>query len=449
MALSAMDLIADLRLTDGLVLWTAWVAGAAGFLLLLRRPDRLAVNAHGRGWIWRWAAVILLTVIGAAGIVAAVHWSLVYVFSVYPGELPTDVLAWTVPPVEALLLWLLHLRGTSWPRRVSRFAAVLGVLFLSAVQINAYFGLNRTVSDLLGTAVARVQPLEPALLRQTGTHPAVPLKGWEPLDGLPSEGLLRKATIPGVASGFSARDAYVYLPPAYSSVNRPQLPVLVLFSGQPGGPADWLSGGALRSQMDSYASRHGGISAIVIVVDPNGSESGNSLCMDSRIAQADTYLSSDVPRWISETLDVVPDHADWAVGGFSFGATCALQMATRHPDIYRSVIAFSSELEPALAKERQKTIDIAFAGDTAAFDRQTPLNVMKQGGLAGSVAYFGAGERDPEFRGYMEVLARGARSAGMTVEAKVVENTGHSWDTPATGMESALDFLSGRWGLQQ
>ena len=40
-----------------------------------------------------------------------------------------------------------------------------------------------------------------------------------------------------------------------------------------------------------------------------------------------------------------------------------MQMVTRHPDVYSAALAFSSEKEPALAKERGKTIQAAFGGD--------------------------------------------------------------------------------------
>ncbi len=102
------------------------------------------------------------------------------------------------------------------------------------------------------------------------------------------------------------------------------------------------------------------------------------MCLDSRIAQADTFLSQDVPAWIDQTLDVDPDHRQWAAGGFSFGGTCAVQMVTRHPEIYGSALAFSSEQEPAIAKEREKTIEASFGGDTEAFERLTPLRLMAE-----------------------------------------------------------------------
>lgn len=440
LALAGVDFIADVRLTDGPVFWTACLLAALAAAYLLWRPN----TPVARPW---WLTVLVCVAAGFA-VIGIVHWVLIDVFSTFPEDLPDEVLLWSVPAVSALLLMLFRLPRATWRQRGAGLTAFMLVLLLSAVQINAYFGLNRTVSDLMGTALARIPALEQDLMRQRGGRGTVPLQGWVPDGELPGEGELRKATIPGASSRLATREAYVYLPPAYFARNRPALPVLVLFSGQPGGPSDWLTGGALRTHLDDFASSHRGIAPVVVVADPNGSQSANTLCLDSRIAKADTYLAVDVPSWISATLDVDPDHRRWAAGGFSFGATCALQLATRHPQLFSSVLAFSSELEPALAKERQKTIDAAYDGDTAAFERQTPLAIMAQVRFDSSGAYFAAGERDPEFVGYMDTLAEAARKAGFSVEARRVQHAGHSWDTPSRGMADGLDFLAGRWGIQ-
>lgn len=448
LALTSVDFLADVHLTDGPVLWVAWAAGVLGAGWLLW--------ARGRGWMVSVGAALLLS----AGVVLAVHWLLMYVFLTLPEELPREVLAWFVAVVFALFLWVLRLwklrRRRSapagkpvWRTGSAATAAMLGVFLLGAVQINAYFGLNHTVSDVLGTAVARIEPLDPGLKRQPGASQPTALGAWHAPDGMPDSGILQKAAIPGSSSGLTTRDAYIYLPPAYQASPRPALPVLVLFSGQPGGPSDWLTGGALRSRMDRFATDHHGVAPVVVVVDPNGTAAANTLCMDSRIAKADTFLSHDVPQWIEQNLDVDPDHRQWAAGGFSFGATCAMQMGTRHPDIYAAVLAFSSEREPALAKERQKTIDAAFGGDVSAFDAQTPLNIMHERRFDGNAVYFGAGSRDPEFLGYMDELSRAARSSGFAVEARAVPNAGHSWETASRGLPPALDLMAQRWGISQ
>jgi S-formylglutathione hydrolase FrmB len=451
-----VDVIEDLRLVDGPVLWIAWSAGLAGMAYLLWQTLRRRGTARGTAPWLEGLLPVTCAVLLAAVLVAAAHWLLIYVYSVFPEELPADVLAWSVAAVAALLLWCARLWAT-WPRRTgSRTArstaaatgALLGVLLLSAGQINAYFGLNNTVSDLTGTAVARIQPLEAGLQRVAGAPAGTALSQWHPPDGLPDGGELRRAAIPGTVSGFQSRDAYIYLPPAYLASPRPALPVLVLFAGQPGAPSDWLTGGGLRSRMDRFADAHHGVAPVVVVVDPNGTPAGNTLCMDSRIAQADTFLSRDVPAWIDATLDVDPDRAHWAAGGFSFGATCAVQMVTRHPDVYSSALAFASEKEPALAKERDKTVAASFGGDTEAFDRQTPLNLMKERNYRGHAIFFGAGVRDPEFTGYMDLLSGAARTAGFDVAALSIPNAGHSWDTASRGLTAGLDFLAPRWGIQ-
>ncbi len=435
-----MDWVADIRLTDGPLYWTAWVLGCAAAVHLLWRPRALGHR--------RWFLQLAVALAAAAALIFLVHWILIYWASAFPEELPFDVLAWVFPAVAALLLVLLRISAESWRRRLLNGFALLAVVLLAAVQINAYFGLNRTVADLTGTALTRIPPLERELMRQPGSS-AQPVAGWKAASEIPPNGVLRTASIPGSSSGVKARDSYVYLPPAYFATNRPSLPVLVLVPGQPGGPADWLTGGSLPVRMDSFAAEHGGLAPVVVVVDPNGSQSANGLCMDSALAKADTYLSVDVPDWISATLDVNTDHRQWAMGGFSFGATCAVQMATRHPELYTGILAFASESEPALAKERHKTVDAAFDGDTAAFDAQVPLTLLRERQYPGSVAYFAAGAGDPEFVANLRTLETAARGAGFTVSSDVVEGTGHSWDVLTPGMANGLELLAAHWGWEQ
>lgn len=441
-----MDWLSDIRLTDGPLYGTVLVLGVGGVAYLLVPPGRASEGAVLR--IRAWSMRVLIAVAAAFLLVATVHWVMINVLTVFPEDIPNPVLLWFVPGIAAVILGILRLPRTSWAHYGKGFLAALMVVLLSTIQINAYFGLNRTVSDLLGTALARIPVLEQDLMRHSGESDGVPLQGWKPSGDLPAGGVLRKTSIPGTESGMSTRDAFIYFPPAYFAANRPSLPVLVLVAGQPGGPADWLTGGAIRGHMDSFAAAHGGVSPVVVIPDPNGSQSANTMCMDSRIAKADTYLSRDVPRWISSTLAVDTNHSHWAIGGFSFGGTCAVQMGTRHPDIYADVLAFSSEAEPAIAKERQKTIDAAFPGNPEEFTKQTPLEIMKHQRFESSGMYITAGQNDPEFVGNLRTLAAAAENAGFTVQAHEVEHTGHSWDTSSKRFADALQFLGNQWGLQ-
>ncbi|GGJ07760.1 alpha/beta hydrolase [Paenarthrobacter histidinolovorans] len=432
-----MDFLLDVSLVSGPFLWISIACGVAGAVYLLWRRKR------------SWVLTVLASLLVSVGLVILVHWILVDLMAVFSENLPFETVAWSVPAVAAVLLCAARFPRHPWKGRVLSALAMLGVILLSAVQVNLYFGLNNTVADLLGTAVARIQPLEQSLKRASNSAPGPLPAAWKAPDSMPTNGILRKAAIPGPVSGFNARDAYIYFPPAYQTTPRPVLPVLVLFSGQPGGPADWLTGGQLRAQMDRFAEAHQGISPVTVVVDPNGSGSANTMCMDSRIAPADTYLSKDVPAWISENLDVSTDPKQWAVGGFSFGGTCAVQMGTAHPDIFPSVLAFSAEREPALAKDRNKTIADSFDGDVSAFESRTPLTMMRERSFGGSGVYFAAGATDNEFTNYMHELAEAAGKAGFQTEEHSIRNAGHSWDAVVRGMPGGLDFLATRWGLRK
>ena len=253
--------------------------------------------------------------------------------------------------------------------------------------------------------------------------------------------------IPGTVSGFTARDAYIYLPAAYSSPSAPLLPVVVLVAGQPGGPNDWIVAGQLQTQLDQFAAAHDGLAPIAVVVDPNGPSDTITMCMDSNIAKADTYLSQDVPNWITAELGVDANHAHWAFGGFSYGGTCAIQMATRHTDLYPSFIDISGEREPAISADRGQTIQAAFGGDTAAFDALTPLTLLGERRYPDVWGYFSAGSNDSMFMASMNEVSAAAQKAGMTVKTQPVPNQGHSWAVPQAAILPALQWLSPRLGL--
>jgi len=122
--------------------------------------------------------------------------------------------------------------------------------------------------------------------------------------------------------------------------------------------------------MNDFAAAHNGIAPIVVSRDPLGSTTVDPLCANSSLGQLDTYLSKDVPAAIKQQLRVDPAPRHWAIGGFSYGGTCSIQLATNHPDIYPTFIDISGELEPTLGSHQQ-TVDTAFGGDRRRSPRST------------------------------------------------------------------------------
>lgn len=437
-----MGFVNSISLVGGWFPAGVWIVAVIGmlFLLLPRKQSK---------WLLRIAVMAIAAVL--ATLIA--HWLLVWVFYVLPEPMPGSVIAWGCVGSFAVLLGILGLRGTEPWRRLATPLAVASVVLLSAVQVNAYFGQYVNIGSLYDADASGLPTLSrndlrtPQELAKASNSKLPAIQGWNAPADMPKSGKFFENDIPGTVSGFSARNAVIYLPPAYLVAKRPQLPVLVMVAGQPGSPQRWIDAGDLGHIMNRFARSHHGLAPVVVVVDPNGSQDGNTMCMDSQIARAGTYLSVDVPKWIKTNLDVQTDTSRWAFGGFSFGGTCAIQLGTEHPAIYPNILDLSGQLEPALTANRTVTIKQSFGGDVAAFDARTPLALLGHNKYRNSFAYFSVGAADSHYGPQMDTLSAAAKAAGMTVVNAKVADVGHSWKAAKVGLADGLDVLANRMGL--
>jgi enterochelin esterase-like enzyme len=253
--------------------------------------------------------------------------------------------------------------------------------------------------------------------------------------------------IPGERSGFTARPAWVYLPPAFGSTPRAQLPVLILISGQPGNPRDWLDGGHVDKVMDDFARHHDGLAPIVVMPDGLGALMANPLCMDSRLGNAETYLAEDVPAWLITHLDVDPDPRHWAVGGYSYGGTCALQLGVRRPGRFATFLDISGQVEPTLGS-RASTVKEAFGGDAAAYARANPRDIMAAQRFPDTAALIVAGREDGEYGPQQKLIRTACEHAGMQVGFWELPGP-HNWEVWGAGLVVALPVMAGRMGLTE
>ncbi|AZI58362.1 alpha/beta fold hydrolase [Nakamurella antarctica] len=275
---------------------------------------------------------------------------------------------------------------------------------------------------------------------------------WVPPVDLPKAGTLTQVDIPGTTSGFAARQGWVYLPPAYLTANRPLLPVLMLIPGQPGDPRDWLNGGQAAATMDAYAAAHKGLAPIVVMPDPLGSTTANPLCADTAFGKSDTYLTQDVPAWISQHIQANPDTSLWAVGGFSFGGTCSVQLAAAHPKLFPTFLDISGQDAPTLGTKKE-TIDKAFAGDVEAYAKVNPIDLFDKAAASlatspyiGMVGLMGIGEADHTYGPELRKVRAAAESAGVKVATLQVAGA-HDWYVASAALSQAMPWLGGRMGL--
>jgi len=270
---------------------------------------------------------------------------------------------------------------------------------------------------------------------------------WHPPRGMPTTGAVYQVSIPGVRSGFAARPGYIYLPPAYLARPRPQLPVLVLLAGQPGDPRAWVDSGRIQAMMDDFAKRHDGLAPVVIMPDDLGSEFANPLCLNSRLGDVQTYLTVDVPDWVTSHLQVRPPAQGWAIGGFSEGGTCAIQLSTQAPRLYPFFVDISGQLEPTLGS-RQLTISKAFGGDAAAFARVDPIVVLARTRFPRNAGVFVGGANDRVYTPQQRTMYLAARHAGMNVTFMELPG-GHDWRVWRGGLEHNVAWLASRLGITE
>jgi enterochelin esterase-like enzyme len=335
-------------------------------------------------------------------------------------------------------------------------AAALVVLG-AAAQVNAYFAQFPTPRALFGLPPAgqvdftelRLSP-HPAHTSATvtaaGTGQALPLAArWRPPADLPAAGVVSTVVIPGPVSGFAARPAWVYLPPAALVRNPPALPVLILLPGQPGSPRDWIDAGHLPAMMDRYATAHRGLAPVVVMPDPLGSVLANPLCVDSRLGNAQSYLARDVPAWVRAHLPVNTDPRSWAIAGLSEGGTCSWQLAVNAPRTYPTFLDISGQAEPTLGS-RARTIAGAYGGDPAAFDRVNPAAVLTHRRFPATTGIIVVGSADRLYRPQARIVADLCRRAGIDVHYQEVPG-GHDWRVWSNGLATTLPLLAQRLQL--
>jgi S-formylglutathione hydrolase FrmB len=435
----------------GALLALAWlVAGRNAPKLGSLKGWARAENAGGAVSV-RWLAIgVPVIAVVAAAVITVLDWLLDNVWRPFPDLLPFTIVAWSWVALTALVLALVRqplLR--TWPRRAAAIAASVLVLATASNQVNVYFQAYPSLHALLAPWL---DP-SPVLTRTVAVREVVARPGqaldsvWRPPRTMPKTGAVYQVSIPGVRSGFKARPGYLYLPPAYLAKPRPQLPVLVLLAGQPGDPSAWVDSGGLEAMMDNFAKRHHGLAPVVVMPDDLGSEFANPMCLNSRLGQVQTYLTVDVPDWITSHLQVRPPGLGWAIGGLSSGGTCAIQLTTQAPRIYPFFLDISGQFAPTLGN-RQRTIGRAFGGDAAAFARVDPIVVLGHTRFPHNAGVFVGGASDRMYTPQQRKMYQAARHAGMNVRFMVLPGA-HDWRVWRAGLERNIGWLAGRLGITE
>ncbi|MFF7993802.1 alpha/beta hydrolase [Kitasatospora xanthocidica] len=426
----------DWPLTEGPIPHAVTVAGWAALFAL-------AVGRDRSWWRFRLPAALLTAAALSLLLDAVVDgW-----WHPFPEGTPEYVGWWIAIALLGFCLVGYRFRLLAWRRRGIALGLSGLVLLMAASEINIGFGQFPSGRVMLAPWLTKTDGLVPTKAGQTLAAPAdkVLEEVWQPPADLPEKGTVSVVPIPGLRSGFKARDAYVYLPPAYQANPRPLLPVVVMITGQPGVPGDWVLSAQINEAMDAFAAEHHGLAPIVVMPDQLGSTWANTLCLDSKIAKTQTYLAVDVPNWIHQNLQTATGRKAWAVGGASMGGTCALQLGVNAPDVYGTVLDMSGQEEPTLGT-REQTVKAAFGGDGKKFDAVDPVQVMARKKFPDTSVALVVGETDGEFRPQMEKVYQAVQGAGMKAKFELMPG-GHGWVVFRPGIAQQVPWLAQQTGL--
>ncbi|WP_125616239.1 alpha/beta hydrolase [Specibacter cremeus] len=440
-----MTNLEQLSIVDGPAPYILYTLAAAAFLWLVLGPRR---------YMLRWVPAVAVV----SALAGVLFWYLAEdVWNLWGEPLPLRIYVFAAIAVAAVALLvpkMISLRR-AWTRIAAVPVAAVVVLACSGL-VNQAFEYYPTVGSLFGNTGVKIKSLAEFRAEQQATGaghgappPAATAVTWVPPLNMPAHGDVLNVNIPGTISHEVSSSAYVYLPPAYLATPRAaNLPVLVLIHGVPGGTIDWLRGGQINQFMDGYAAAHHGLAPIVVMPDAGARWSANPpACMDSKEGKAGTYLARDVPDWIKATFDVgTRSPRQWAVGGFSYGGTCAMTLAMNHPEAYPTFIDSSGEDRPTVAAGHAAMLSRYFNNDARAFSKQNALDVMKTRKYPGTAGIITVGSSDRYYRPQGVKVYDAMRRDGIHVTLQDAPG-GHAWPAWRYGVYNNMDWLMQRLGV--
>ncbi|WP_438292178.1 alpha/beta hydrolase [Streptomyces sp. HUAS TT7] len=243
------------------------------------------------------------------------------------------------------------------------------------VAVNNANGLYDTWGDLLGTdshvGAAPDLGVDGTGGRSIAKEPRVK-QAFAPVDDSSLGTGVQVTHLTGRVSGADG-EVYVWLPPQYDdpAYKAKDFPVVEMLPGYPGSAKDWFTNldvtGQLRPLMDD-----GEVKPFILVAPRTSLLAGQDTgCANvPGVVNADTWLSVDVRKMVTDNFRAETGADGWAVAGISAGAHCSAKLAIEHPDRYRAGVSLSGYNDPAAES------DSITAGNPALRRETDPLWIL-------------------------------------------------------------------------
>lgn len=234
------------------------------------------------------------------------------------------------------------------------------VLLLAATALNARFlffadwrdlsgalGGSNTTTVSRGSAAAAAGHALPLLGGAVG--PSRLLPPVPPSSGGVSGGGVRRFSVTGALSHVTGT-VVVRLPPGYNDAGNAgvRYPVLETFHGYPGTAYQWLRTLSLDRVMAQQVNARRMRTALIVSPTLETPPGVDTECVNGSAGrpQLETWLTRDVPNWVTHTFRVRPERSSWATIGLSTGGWCAAMAAMLHPDRYAAAVVLAGYFRP-------------------------------------------------------------------------------------------------------
>ncbi|MDZ4233519.1 MAG: alpha/beta hydrolase-fold protein [Dietzia sp.] len=334
-------------------------------------------------------------------------------------------------------------RGAQWWRRTASILSLPLAALAAALALNLWVGYFPTVQTAWSQLTAGPLP------DQTDQ---VTLAAIQRQHEVPIKGSLVPVDIPATVSGFTHRQEFVYLPPAwFASDPPPPLPTVMMIGGEFNTPEDWLRTGGAVKTIDDFAAAHGGNAPVLVFADPGGTFDNDTECVNGTRGKAADHLTKDVVPFMESKFGVSAHSSNWGVVGWSMGGTCAVDLAVMHPEMFSAFEDIAGDLAPN-SGTKQETIDRLFGGNAAAYDSFDPTTVItRHGSYHGVAGWFDVNESsaagaepNDQARAASALCGLGSRSG---IDCAVVTQPGnHDWPFAANAFTTALPWLASTIG---
>ncbi|MGH9096573.1 MAG: alpha/beta hydrolase, partial [Acidimicrobiales bacterium] len=227
---------------------------------------------------------------------------------------------------------------------------------------------------------------------------------------------------------------------------EPALPVIVLIAGYPGLPTDWTRAAFADTTANEFAVQHQGMAPILVMPDVNGSIQ-DSECVNSKLAQARTYLTQDLPAYVRTEFNANTGAKSFAVAGLSAGGTCAEILGLTDPKVFPTFASYSGSASPTYAvSDKAGTINTLFNGSQAEYNQSDPAYLLANGKFPTSSAWFEAGLQDVLLPDSKKLVAL-ADKAGLAQVCAATTPGAHDFTLWTKTFKDSLPWLSWKMGL--